>query len=159
MKYWCRRVNGAAPGNIDSQPESGSYSYTHAHTHAEGINSRNVNTVRRSPQRAEPRSSDPIQRHRAATRKFRPVPWQMILRRNWGRRILARIRWARCGLVLIGSTLWIAGDGLLDPGAGGLPPTFLPAESYFRHPACDGRHSEISRGEIFTAQFHSRRSC
>lgn len=98
-------MNGAAPGNIASQLESPTLVYTHA----EGINRRDVNAVRCSPQRAEPRSSDPIQRHRAATRKFRPVPLR-ILRRSWGRRIRARIRWARCGLVLIGSTSWIVDD-------------------------------------------------
>lgn len=60
----------AAPGDIDSQPELRILIYIHT----EGINRSDVNTVRRSSQCAEPRSSDPIQRHRAATRKFRLVP-------------------------------------------------------------------------------------
>lgn len=64
----------AAPGDIDSQPELRILIYIHTYVHTEGINRSDVNTVRRSSQCAEPRSSDPIQRHRAATRKFRLVP-------------------------------------------------------------------------------------
>lgn len=79
---------------------------------SEEINRRDVNTVRRSLRRAEPRSSDPIQWCRAATRKSRP----MRRTRHGGssEEDSARIRWSRCGLVLIGSTSWIVDDGL-DP--------------------------------------------
>lgn len=114
---------------------------------SEETNRRDVNTVRRSLRRAEPRSSDPIQRCRAATRKSRP----MRRTRHGGssEEDSARIRWSRCGLVLIGSTSWIVDDGLeiLVSMRGGFRHPFhspCMVASYFRR-SFDGRVSPLAR--------------
>lgn len=104
----------------------------------EEINRRDVNTVRRPLRRAEPRSSDPIQRYRAATRKSRPT--RRTRHDGSSEQDSARIRWSRCGLVLIGSTSWIVDDGLNPVVRVVSPPPFpfTVAPSYFRR-LFDGR--------------------
>lgn len=133
------------------------------------INRRDVNTVRCSLRRAEPRSSDPIQWYRAATRKSRPT--RRTRHDGSSEQDSARIRWSRCGLVLIGSTSWIVDDGLNPGGAGGFPSalSLRLSSKLFSAPVWwtgyslhgyryleETAHFEIFRDEIFTMQFHSR---